>query len=110
MKISKLVPTTEIAVQIGNETVKVWAAAERMTFAMWNRAKNLTDESPEDERLSATAEILSTLIEKWDLQENDGSQMVITPERLMELPVGVLTPIMAAVFDTLNPTDAAPTS
>jgi hypothetical protein len=110
MKLSKLVPATEIAVQIGAETVRVWAAAERMTFDTWNRAKSVNEASAEEDRLLATAEILSVLIAKWDLEEDDGSPVPITPERLSNLPVGVLTPIMTAVFETLNPTDAAPAS
>lgn len=114
MRIGQLVPTVEIAVPIGKETVKVWASPDRMTFDAWSKVKAASGDNPggemNDEQVLAATEMLAALVERWDLTDNDGNALPITPEALRRLPVGVLSPIMTAVFASLNPTDAAQSS
>lgn len=52
---------------------------------------------------------LCALLAEWDLLEDDGAPIEITPARLRTLPIGILIAVFRAVLDDLrpNPTSAA---
>jgi hypothetical protein len=84
---------------VGRVTCRL--SAERLTLDLMDDMQGLKGENPDVKVLADTA---ASVIAEWDLQEDDGSIVPLTPERLRNLHMGVLSKVITAIFEAINPT------
>jgi hypothetical protein len=101
MKISDAIELTKVVVPFGKDKVTCDVSGERMTFALMDEMQGMDGDKP---NVLVLADAAARIIAKWDLQEDDGSIVPLTAERLRNLDQGVLMKIINAVFEAVNPT------
>ena len=101
MKISDAIELTTISIPFGKNKITCKLSGDRLTLDLMDKMQGLKGETPDVKVLADTA---ASVIAEWDLQEDDGSIVPLTPERLRNLHMGVLSKVITAIFEAINPT------
>lgn len=99
MKLSELLGTRTIDVEISGHTIEVeYRLAERSIVAQ----RALVEEN--------VAETVVRLVASWTLFEDDGSPVVLTVERLEQIPIPILARVIRSITEDIGLGEASSSS
>lgn len=92
----------ELDVQFDGDVVKVVYLPGKMTMQMQQRANDAM-QMPADQGNRELAQILSDLVVEWDVLEDEGKALPVTPDTISLLPLRFVTLLTKSLFADISP-------